>query len=558
MSVIKQYSTNNTIKLIVNSLATPHRVDKFIANIKDGYSYEISFVNMKLLPLKVLLKLEEIKDNLVLDVSEPKLKYYLLNLGFHMRSKTIEPKTFEQSIREIKYIAIGGSAGSLEKFIEIIKYLPASNLTFFIIMHQRSDMDSKLQAILNKYTTVYKVEDAKNDQKVKPSTIYIAPNNKHMIVLNDYIFLSDDEPKHFSKPSISISFESLANEYKDQFMAIVVCGYGKDGSDALEVVKHFGGVVLVEKFDECKATAMLESAVETKNYDKILSLNDISLLLYDKIKQEKSLDIHLTQFLQNIYDRYGYDYRDYHKQHILRRIEYSYKTLNVKSFNQFQEMVLKDKVIFENLFLDISVNVTTFFRNPDVYEELKRYLKEHFKNKESIKVWCAGCSSGEEPYSVAILLHELGLWERSLIYATDINDIVLQFAKNGAYSNKSYKLFKEYYYKANNNQDFDSYFNHYDNFVTIKDIFKKRILFFKHNLVTDGVLNEFQLIICRNVLIYFNKDLTIKVFDLFDRSLQDGGVLLLGESETFYYNKKNYQPIDKSKKIFIKNELQDG
>jgi chemotaxis protein methyltransferase CheR len=425
-------------------------------------------------------------------------------------------------------------------------------------MHQRSDVKSKLKEILSQYTSVYKIEDAQNDQKVKPSTIYLAPENKQMVVLNDYIFLLDSKPKHFSKPSISISFESLSNEYKEQFMAIVVCGYGQDGSDALKTIKDNGGVVLIQQLYECQATPMLEAAINTKNFDKIMSINDISLLLYNKITKENNINIHLNQFLENIFIIYGYDYRNYHKQHIIRRIEYTYNILKPKNFKDFEKMVLEDKEIFKNLFLDISVNVTTFFRNPEVYSELKSYLKQHFSNKDSIKIWCAGCSSGEEPYSIAIILKELGVLDRSLIYATDINDMILQFAKNGAYSNKSYELFKEYYHKADNSENFDQYFNHFDNFVTIKDEIKKNVLFFRHNLVSDGILNEFQLIICRNVLIYFNKDLTLKVFDLFDRSLESGGVLLLGQSETFYYDEKKYQPIDQMKKIFIKKKSKDG
>jgi len=552
MNIIKQNSSDGTIKLIVYSLDTKDKIKEFLGYIQDiSCSYEISFLNMQILPLEVLLQLNKIKQNLKIYVNEKKLKYYFLDLGFDTVIIDSIKATYDESLSTINYIALGGSAGSLDKFIDIVKYLPASKLTLFIIMHQKSDVKSPLEDILQKYTVYYKVKEAKDNMYVEPSTIYIAPPNKHMIVLKDFIFLTDDKPKHFSRPSISVSFESLAHEYKQQLMVILVCGYGADGSDSLKIVREYGGVVIIEQLYECVATAMLENGINTKEFDKILSLNDISILLYDKIKKDNSIEIHLVDFLEQIYQTYGYDYRDYHKKHIIRRIEYSYKKLMSKSFEEFKQKVLTDKSVFQQLFLDISVNVTTFFRDPTVYKELKKYFKKYLVQLPSIKIWCAGCSSGEEPYSIAILLKELGVLDKSLIYATDINEVVLQFAKNGAYSLKSYHLFEEYYKKANGDKNFSDYFVFYDNFVTITDELKKNVLFFRHNLATDGVLNQFQLIICRNVIIYFNKDLTMRVFDLFNSSLEDNGLLVLGESERFY-NNYNYTILDQHHKIYLK------
>ena len=241
---------------------------------------------------------------------------------------------------------------------------------------------------------------------------------------------------------------------------------------------------------------------------------------------------------------YRYDYRNYHKSHIIRRINYFYNKSDFTTYKEFQQKVLTNKSIFENLFLDLSVNVTTFFRDSDVYKQLKKELQKRFVDQQHIKIWCAGCSSGEEPYSVAILLDELGLLDRSIIYATDINDTMIQFAKNGIYSKQHYQLFLKNYDEISDKNIFDQYFDHYDNFVVIKDRLKNKIIFFKHNLVTDDRIDEFQLIFCRNVIIYFNKNLTSKVFDIFDRSLEQNGILVLGESENFD-QLYNYHPIGK-------------
>ena len=557
MNLVKHICNDKLIKIFVYSLDKKEKVDELLEQLIYGFTYEIILLDIKILPLSILLRFEELKTNIHLIVNESKLKYYLLNLGFAIDLISQENLSYGDTIDNIEYIALGGSAGSLQKFIDIVKYLPSSSLTFFIIMHQKSDMKSHLRDILQKYTSHYKVVEAKNDIKVQPSTIYVAPSNKHLIVLQGYIFLTNEKAKHFSKPSISVSFDSLSNEYHNKLMAILVCGYGADGSDSLKNIRDKGGIVILEQLYECQATAMLENAINTKQFDKILSCNDISKLLYDKITKENNIEIDLDDFLEEIYLQYGYDYRDYHKKHIVRRIEHSCNILHQNNFKEFQQKVLSDKAIFQKLFLDISVNVTTFFRNPHIYKNLKKEIKNRFQDRQSIKIWCAGCSSGEEPYSIAIILKELGLLDKSLIYATDINDVILQFAKNGVYSKKSYVLFKEYYKKANNLEKFSKYFNHYDHFVTVKDEIKEKILFFRHNLATDGVLNEFQLIICRNVIIYFNKDLTVRVFDLFNDSLGENGMLILGESETFY-NKYNYRVLDETSKIYLKNGKVDG
>jgi chemotaxis protein methyltransferase CheR len=296
---------------------------------------------------------------------------------------------------------------------------------------------------------------------------------------------------------------------------------------------------------------MLEAAIDTNNFDKILSVNDISKLLYDKYYKKYTIEKNLDSFLENIKNKYNYDYTNYNKKHIIRRIEHYYNILKINNFSTFSNKILNNKEQFEELFLDISINTTTFFRDPEVFIELKNIFKNILVDKKRIKIWCAGCSSGEEPYSIAILLKELNLLDKSIIYATDINNTILQFAKNGLYSKASYNDFKSNYNIINPNNNFDNYFDICNNFVAIKEEFKENILFFKNNLVEHEKIDDFQVIICRNLIIYFNKFLTMKVFDLFDDSLESNGILLLGSSETFY-NKYDYKTISKNNKIFLK------
>ncbi len=179
-------------------------------------------------------------------------------------------------MNKIEYIGIGGSAGSLAKMIDIITNLPSSNISIFIVLHRLKDKKSILPGILQNITSKYKVIDAHSNQKVMPNTIYTAPANKHMIVKNGYIFLTNTQKKHFSKPSISILFDSLAKEYDKNLLCLLLCGYGADGSDSLENLKNCGATVLIENPKECEAKPMLENAIKSGHYNAILSTQEIN------------------------------------------------------------------------------------------------------------------------------------------------------------------------------------------------------------------------------------------------------------------------------------------
>jgi chemotaxis protein methyltransferase CheR len=551
MKLTKYTTPENIVQILVTSIDSKSDIKDILNALSEDAIYEISLLNIKILPAPIIIRLHELKEKVTIVVNTFRLKYYLRDLGFYVNFQHNKYINKTVRIAKVQYLAMGGSAGSLKKFIQIIQELPSSSLSIFIVMHQKSDVKSSLAEILQRHTSHYIVKEAISDTKVMPSTIYVAPPNRHMIVAGGFIFLTDDEPKHFSKPSISNTFESLAYEYKDSLLAILVCGYGADGSDSLEHIRKTGGTVIIEQPYECKATPMLENALKTREYDYILSIEKINKLLYNHLNNKNEIDMYLDKFLDDIYIKYGYDYKHYNKNHIRRRISHYYNILEVNSFREFSIRVLNDKDIFKDLFLDISINVTTFFRNPQTYKVLKEDILSMFKERDAIKIWCAGCSSGEEPYSIAIFLKELGILDKSLIYATDLNDIILQHATNGIYSNDNYKLFEEHYIEAGGEKHLNDYFKDYGDFNVINADIKEKILFFRHNLATDGVLNEFQLVFCRNVIIYFDETLKTRVFNLFDDSLQKDGILVLGESESLD-RRKNFITLDSNNKIYKK------
>lgn len=549
MNSIVCQKIGDVTKVMIQSLDKKSDIGELIKILQSDEKFELNFLNIQYLSKKIILRLYELKDNIKIYTNENVLKTYLNNLGFDITLK--DKYSNKTKALSLECIVIGGSAGSLKKFAQIIQNLPPSNLSIFIIMHQKADTVSNLSHILQTYTNHYKVVQAASDMKIEPACIYTAPPGKHLIVASGFIFLTDGEKRNYSKPSISISFESLSNEYKNSLLAIMVCGYGADGSDSLKLLKDNNSTVIIENPDECEAKAILENCIKTNLYDYIHTINEMNEYIKRILENEFLDNKNLVNFLKKIYEKYGYDYRGYNLEHIKRRIKLFYSIIAPKNFLDFENKVLENSSIFKDLFLNISVNITTFFRNPEIFKVLKQEVLPKLDSFVDIKVWCAGCSSGEEPYSIAIILKELGLLHRSLIYATDLNDVVLSNAKNGIYSKESYNRFLKHYYEAGGEDSFSSYFDTNKDFVCVKDEIKERILFFKHNLAIDGKINDFQLIFCRNVIIYFDEELKHKIFKLFNESLDNYGFVILGESESLD-NNVNYITFDKKNKIYKK------
>ncbi|ALG66843.1 CheR family methyltransferase [Beggiatoa leptomitoformis] len=268
-------------------------------------------------------------------------------------------------------------------------------------------------------------------------------------------------------------------------------------------------------------------------------------------------NIEIQLLLQAIYLKYGYDFRNYAKASLKRRIEHRLLKDKLSSISAMQHRLLYDEDFFSNLLLDLSINVTEMFRDPDFYQAIRKNVIPHLQKFPFLKIWHAGCSTGEEVYSMAILLKEEGLYERTQIYATDMNEVVLRQAKQGIFSMSRLKQYTANYQKAGGTESFSDYYAaHYDHVVMDKSL-KENILFSDHNLATDGVFGEMNLIMCRNVMIYFDRDLQNRVFRLFHESLCAGGVLCLGSKETIrlsaYTNA--FDDIVKEEKIYLKNNL---
>jgi chemotaxis protein methyltransferase CheR len=258
--------------------------------------------------------------------------------------------------------------------------------------------------------------------------------------------------------------------------------------------------------------------------------------------------------LEGVFRHYGFDFRSYAYASMRRRLWKRVEAEGRGNLSDLQSLVLHDQDAMERLLLDLSVNVTSMFRDPLFYVAFRQHVIPLLRTYPFIRLWHAGCSTGEEVYSIAILLEEAGLYDRARIYATDINDVVLQQARRGIFPLDRMQEYTENYIRAGGTRSFSEYYTAKYDGALFDQRLTRNVVFAQHNLVTDRSFAEFNVIFCRNVLIYFDKELQNRVHALFYESLVRFGVLCLGSKESLKFSKYEpcYERMDASEKIYRK------
>lgn len=242
------------------------------------------------------------------------------------------------------------------------------------------------------------------------------------------------------------------------------------------------------------------------------------------------------ELVSAIYDASGYDFSNYSMPSLLRRLQRFIDLKKINDLSLFIEQLQNDDILLNEFIEEITVNVTEMFRDPYFFNILKKEVLPQLKELPAIKIWHAGCSTGEEAYSMAILLKEAGILNKTIIYATDINQSVLQTAAKGKFSIDLLKSYESNYKEVELKENFNNYFEvHEGNFIMHEEL-RNKIIFSTHNLVTDSGFNQFDLIVCRNVMIYFNKQLQDQILQTFYNSLSNHGFLALGSKETLMFS----------------------
>ena len=265
-------------------------------------------------------------------------------------------------------------------------------------------------------------------------------------------------------------------------------------------------------------------------------------------------DLETELLLEAVFRRYGFDFREYAPASLKRRLWRRIHAEGLRSISALQERLLHDPSCMERLLLDLSINVTAMFRDPSFYLAFREKVVPLLRTYPFIRIWNAGCATGEEVYSIAILLQEEGLYDKTRIYATDINEAVLERARAGVFPLDRMQEYTQNYIKAGGKRAFSEYYVAAYDGARFQSSLTDNVVFAQHNLVSDRSFNEFNVVVCRNVMIYFDKSLQDHVHDLFYDSLANFGVLALGHKESIAFSRHAgaYEEIDELERIYRK------
>ncbi len=466
-------------------------------------------------------------------------------------------------------VLIGASAGGLEPLQKIVDALPdkLKNTSLIIAQHTSPNYESMLVQLLEKNTSL-KVMEAKNSMGLEANTIYTCPPDTNISLKQGKFNFS--KPNIIGpKPSVDMLFESAAKTFGESTVGIVISGTGHDGSKGIIAVKKAGGFTMAQDPETAKYPGMPESAMLTDMVDLVLSPERIGqeipklldpsyremLLRENQVEFEQVEQMETVQkILSLLHQKTGTDFSGYKASTIHRRLE---KRINDKKYTSVEDYIMDiedNPGELDNLFLYLLIGVTQFFRNPESMEVLKEALKvslsEHPKDT-SFRVWVPGCATGEEAYTIAMILDNL-IQEGSpepngiQIFATDIDQKPLNKARKGRYPKNSLNSLPESYKK--------SYFTYYEGHYNISPTLKKNILFSKHDLTSNPPFLKLDLVSCRNLLIYFKTPLQNQILPLFHYTLNPKGLLFLGKSESIGRFKNLFETLDVKNKLFRRKE----
>ena len=486
-------------------------------------------------------------------------------------SKTDEKKSLPEenaSAQTPLVIGIGASAGGLEALQQFFGYMPPnSGLSFVVVQHLSPDYKSLMADILGKHTEM-SVYQAENGMNVEADTVYLIPPKKYMTIRDGRLILSDYASGTLNHP-IDIFFSSLAEEKREHSIVVVLSGTGSDGPNGVKAVKEHGGLVIAQAPESAKFDGMPRSVINTGLADFVLSPEEIAeeilnfsntpVLLRspksDGLLSDEEVIFSEEETLSHIYtilkNASGIDFTYYKRSTILRRIERRMLVTHTATLADFARLLGDSAEEVNILVKEILIGVTNFFRDPAFFEKLKYNaiykIVERAKENEPIRVWSAGCSTGEEAYSIAILfrevMEELNVKRDVKIFATDVDSRAIEQAGKGVFSENiiddvTPDRLAKFFLKIN------------DQYQISKEI-RRMIVFATHNMFSDPPFGKLDLIVCRNVMIYFQPVMRRGLFAIFHSALKNNGYLFLGKSETAGEYVSLFKPVCSAEKIYL-------
>jgi two-component system CheB/CheR fusion protein len=459
------------------------------------------------------------------------------------------------AIKDLVVVGIGSSAGGLEALQVMLSKLSENlNCAYIIAQHLSPTHRSMMVDLLSRITNIPVIE-VQNGMVIKGKTIYMTPENSDIFVSNGRIYLKSIEHTYGPKPSVNYFFNSLSQSYGSKSIGVILSGTGSDGAFGIRAIKASGGITIAQSPQSAKYDGMPISAINTGKVDMVVSIENISneiARIVDNLGKNVADGLNssiISQIYRIIFEEKGVDFSQYKKNTLTRRIERRLAALKIETLNDYVDYLKINIDEVTNLYNDILIGVTEFYRDPDVFEEMKEQIKILLEKKEQgeeIRFWSIGCSTGEEPYTLAIILSEI-LQEKITkykikIFATDIDDESLKIARAGIYAETSLisidKNIINKYFSINKNQ------------FEIKKSIRELVVFSKHNIISDSPFLRADLISCRNMLIYFNNTLQSRFFPIVHYALKDNGILLLGKSESISEHHDLFVTVNKNLKIF--------
>ncbi|WP_085690556.1 MULTISPECIES: CheR family methyltransferase [unclassified Pseudomonas] len=475
-------------------------------------------------------------------------------------------------------VGIGASAGGLQAIKSFFKQMPADNgMAFVVILHLSPDRQSIAHNIIQEVTTM-PVRQVIETMHIEKNTVYVIPPAHELLMNDGYLAVTPSNRQTGSHTVIDLFFRDLADVHKERAFCLVMSGTGSDGAVGLSRIKEQGGVTIVQSPEEAEFDGMPRAAIDTQMVDLVLPEEEMPQKLLELWRNSQTITLPTAndpqfkvaaptserdaaiaeQLLQDILSQLrtgtGHDFKHYKRATVLRRIERRLQVTAQPDLNAYYHYLQAHPEETKALLADMLIGVTNFFRDRDAFDALEHNvipglvssLQDSLPLRDEIRVWSAGCSTGEEAYSLAMLLSEeissRDCAAKLQVFATDIDDRAIAYGRNGVYPEAISTDVPHTYMRQ--------YFTRDDQHYRVRKEIREKVLFAKHSLLLDPPFSQIDLIVCRNLLIYLDREVQRDIMQMFHFSLKPGGYLFLGSSESADSCPDLFAPVDKRNRIF--------
>ncbi len=455
-------------------------------------------------------------------------------------------------------VGIGSSAGGLEALSNLVTALPTDLGVAYVLTQHLSPTHRSMMVQLLSRETAMSVQEVAHDTIPEPDTIYVTPPGTNVVLRKGHLVLQDAPLKAMPRPSVNAFFSSMAEELGEDAIGVILSGTGTDGAVGLREIKAVGGFTFAQDPQAAKYSGMPQAAIDTGCVDWVLPAEAIAHEIAQIVRSHGMVTVvnkpptaatTLKKILMRVKQQTHIDFGGYKEGTLWRRIERRMAAHHISSADDYLALVETQPDELDNLCKDILISVTAFFRDPDAFKLLNKSLKSMLKGKQQgdeIRIWVAGCATGEEAYSIAILLAELLGKEvtqyRIQIFSTDLDLSALAIARRGAYPETAFtemdpELVSRYFISTGDRYE-------------VSRVLRDMVVVARQDLVQDPPFLRLDLVTCRNVLIYLQNELQAKVLATFHYGLYPGGYLFLGKSEGIFHQESLFEVVDKSCRIY--------